>query len=152
MQQRDPESAARIHPHDSQRIQRALEVLALSGKPLGEHWQQQQDDILFADWEIVTLEPEDRPELHARLARRLESMIRGGLAAEVHDLLLRPVFRLDPACVWSVTAVIEHVSERIPRNGRQNVRCNNAATCTRQMTWLRSRVAAMGQLASIDDL
>ena len=48
LQTRDPESAARIHPHDSQRIQRALEVLELSGKPLREHWQQPQDDIRFA--------------------------------------------------------------------------------------------------------
>ena len=69
LQRLDPAGAARIHPHDSQRIQRALEVMMLSGIPLQDHWQQQQDDITFEDWQIVILDAVDRSLLHSRLAR-----------------------------------------------------------------------------------
>ncbi|HMA13040.1 MAG TPA: tRNA (adenosine(37)-N6)-dimethylallyltransferase MiaA, partial [Steroidobacteraceae bacterium] len=57
---RDPVAASRIHPNDAQRIQRALEVLALSGRTLDEHWQQQEGMSAFGDWRFCSLEPENR--------------------------------------------------------------------------------------------
>jgi tRNA dimethylallyltransferase len=90
---RDPASAARIHPQDAQRIQRALEVLMVSGRALGEHWGEHgeaaQDLSVFSDWQICVLEPRQRDLLHARLAQRLTVMVQAGFAAEVSNLLAR---------------------------------------------------------------
>lgn len=141
LQKRDPESAARIHPHDSQRIQRALEVLELSGKPLGEHWQQPQDDIRFADWEIVILEPADRPELHARLARRLQVMVDSGLVAEVNALVARPgVSASSPAMrLVGYRQFVEHCrGQESQERATERALYATRQLAKRQMTWLRS--------------
>jgi tRNA dimethylallyltransferase len=86
---RDPASAERIHPQDAQRIQRALEVLMVSGRSLGEHWDAAQDLSVFSDWQICVLEPRQRDLLHERLARRLTAMVQAGFAEEVSNLLAR---------------------------------------------------------------
>jgi len=84
----DPAGAARIHPHDAQRIQRALEVLALSGRALAAHWADADAPTgLFAGWTLCMLEPAARAPLHAVLAGRLTSMLRDGFVDEVRRLL-----------------------------------------------------------------
>ena len=87
--QRDPAAAARIHPNDAQRIQRALEVLALSGRTLDEHWQSQQQLSVFGDWNFCSLETDNRALLHQRIAERLDAMLAAGFADEVSHLLAR---------------------------------------------------------------
>jgi tRNA dimethylallyltransferase len=86
---RDPRSAARIHPHDAQRIQRALEVLALSGRTLEQHWESTSSLSSFSDWTICVMEPVHREQLHQRIERRLDAMLEQGFAAEVSNLLAR---------------------------------------------------------------
>jgi tRNA dimethylallyltransferase len=86
---RDPAAAARIHPNDAQRIQRALEVIALSGRTLDEHWQAQQPMSVFGDWRFCSLESDNRSLLHQRIAERLDAMISAGFADEVSHLLAR---------------------------------------------------------------
>ena len=86
---RDPAAAARIHPHDAQRIQRALEVLELSGRTLDEHWQAQQPMSVFGDWNFCSLESDNRELLHRRIAQRLDAMLTSGFADEVSQLLAR---------------------------------------------------------------
>jgi tRNA dimethylallyltransferase len=87
---RDPDSAGRIHPHDAQRIQRALEVLELSGRSLTEHWQDAEAPSAFGDWRIAVLNPANREQLHAVLDRRLHAMMAAGFTEEVSNLLQRP--------------------------------------------------------------
>jgi len=87
--QRDPAAAARIHPNDAQRIQRALEVLALSGRTLDEHWQSQQQLSVFGDWNFCSLETDNRALLHQRIAERLDAMLAAGFTDEVSHLLAR---------------------------------------------------------------
>ena len=98
---RDPLGAARIHPHDAQRIQRALEVLALSGQTQTAHWSSAAHGSSgFEHWLICMLEPGDRARLHAAQAERIELMLRDGFLEEVRGLLARglksdaPVLRL----------------------------------------------------------
>lgn len=98
---RDAAGAARIHPNDAQRIQRALEVLTLSGRALDEHWVNAPPQASqFANWTICMLEPDERSLLHAALEARLEAMLQTGFVAEVEALLARgldessPVLRL----------------------------------------------------------
>jgi tRNA dimethylallyltransferase len=86
---RDAAAAARIHPNDAQRIQRALEVLELSGRTLSEHWQEAQELSAFDDWQICILEPAQRELLHVRLAARLDAMLAAGFTEEVSNLLAR---------------------------------------------------------------
>jgi tRNA dimethylallyltransferase len=84
----DAKSAARIEPADRQRIQRALEVHAVTGRPLsdfhGEPAAQSGLDALR-----ISLEPSDRGELHARIAERFRAMLDAGLVAEVESLRAR---------------------------------------------------------------
>jgi tRNA dimethylallyltransferase len=84
----DPTAASRIHPNDPQRIQRALEVYLVSGRPISE-WQRgtrPAHGLVFERWALV---PTDRAVLHARIADRFAAMMRAGLLEEVHALRSR---------------------------------------------------------------
>ncbi|WP_233151613.1 tRNA (adenosine(37)-N6)-dimethylallyltransferase MiaA [Pelomonas sp. KK5] len=82
----DPVTAARLAPNDSQRIQRALEVCTLAGRPMSELHQQRSEGV---DWPLLSLEPKDRAWLHERLALRFEQMLAAGLVDEVKALRAR---------------------------------------------------------------
>ncbi len=90
----DPESAARIHPNDPQRIGRALEVYELTGRPLSQL--QQRDGSEALPYRVIKLvrAPRDRAELHRRIERRFHQMLEQGFEQEVRGLLAR--WRLDP--------------------------------------------------------
>ena len=78
----DPTTAARLAPNDSQRIQRALEVHRLSGRPLSA-WHTAPDGRTPP---LITLEPIDRAWLHARIGERFAAMLAAGFVDEVHRL------------------------------------------------------------------
>ncbi|HNU10374.1 MAG TPA: tRNA (adenosine(37)-N6)-dimethylallyltransferase MiaA [Rubrivivax sp.] len=84
----DPRTAARLAPHDAQRIQRALEVYAASGRPLSD-WQGQARRTDAAAWPMLSLEPVSRAWLHARIAERFAAMLDAGLLEEVQRLRAR---------------------------------------------------------------
>jgi tRNA dimethylallyltransferase len=89
----DPSTAARLHPTDSQRLQRALEVCTLSGRPMSallaesEH---QRPDYNFLS---IGLLPSDRAVLHTRIAERFDAMLTAGLDDEVR--MLRQKYNLN---------------------------------------------------------
>ena len=85
----DPEAAARIHPNDPQRIQRALEVFELSGRPISA-WQRDTRPEHGLRWSRWALVPADRAALHARIAARYAQMLDAGLLTEVQRLLALP--------------------------------------------------------------
>ncbi|MEH6584264.1 MAG: tRNA (adenosine(37)-N6)-dimethylallyltransferase MiaA [Halioglobus sp.] len=88
----DPESAARIHPNHSQRLGRALEVYRSSGITLTEWQARQGGQPLPADrYRVLQLAicPQDRAELHRRIALRYEGMLAAGFLAEVAALRAR---------------------------------------------------------------
>ncbi len=79
----DPETAARLHPTDAQRVQRALEVFRLAGRPMSAlHAEGQQQKPPF-DFISIGLLPSDRGVLHARIADRYDAMLKAGLEDEV---------------------------------------------------------------------
>lgn len=85
----DPVTAARLAPNDSQRIQRALEVLRVAGRPLSSfHGAQRVSPVLKPD-AFVSLEPQDRAWLHERIAQRFDAMLAGGFLEEVERLRAR---------------------------------------------------------------
>jgi len=83
----DPVTATRLAPGDAQRIQRALEVHRVSGKPLSE-WHG-AERTAAADLPLVSLEPVARNWLHRRIAQRFDAMLAAGLVDEVRALRAR---------------------------------------------------------------
>ena len=79
----DPATAARLHPTDSQRLQRALEICRLSGRPMSELLAESQRQAPPYDFLSIGLLPSDRSVLHARIARRFDEMLLAGLDDEV---------------------------------------------------------------------
>ncbi len=88
----DPTTAARLKPNDSQRIQRALEIYLLTGKPMSELLAKAAKTELPFSILPIALEPSDRAVLHARIAARFDAMLEsadGGLLDEVRRLRAR---------------------------------------------------------------
>jgi len=141
----DPQTAARLAPNDSQRIQRALEVVRLAGRPLGDFWETQRAAALPFRLLTVALVAPERRALHERIARRFHAMLDAGLVAEVESL--RAQYRLHaglPAmrCV-GYRQVWEMLEGRLPASElaeRGIVATRQLAK--RQITWLRGFRAA----------
>lgn len=89
----DPDAAARLEPTDAQRIQRALEIVRLTGRPLAESYARRE--MAPPPWRLlpIALAPSTRSVLHARIAQRFEHMLAAGLLDEVRHLRAR--YRLD---------------------------------------------------------
>jgi tRNA dimethylallyltransferase len=136
----DPTSAARIHPNDAQRIQRALEVVLGSGRPISD-WQRDTvpaHALRLQRWALV---PADRAALGARIAARFDRMIDAGFVDEVRALQARP--GLSPAAP-SLRAVgyrqlWEHAAGREPLAAAiERARAATRQLARRQLTWIRS--------------
>jgi tRNA dimethylallyltransferase len=94
LQRVDPVTAARLFPNDAQRIQRALEVFQLSGRPLsafhsGGSGRGHDPASPLSESQLLSLEPQDRGWLHARIAERFEAMLAAGLLDELRALRAR---------------------------------------------------------------
>jgi len=85
----DPQAANRIHPNDPQRIQRALEVFEISGKPISHFFAQARQERLPYRQIKLIIAPEDRKLLHEKIAQRFYKMLQQGLLEEVNGLFLR---------------------------------------------------------------
>ena len=138
----DPEAAARIHPNDPQRLQRALEVYELTGTPLSELQRSQQADQPLP-YRIVKLAvaPADRTILHERIAQRYELMLQNGLIDEVEALRKRGDLHQDMPALRAVgyRQVWEYLSGSLTYT--EMVERGIIATrqlAKRQFTWLRS--------------
>ena len=82
----DPQTAARLHPTDSQRLQRALEICRLSGRPMSELLAESEKQRPAYNFLQIGLLPSDRSVLHDRIARRFDEMLLAGLDDEVRRL------------------------------------------------------------------
>lgn len=85
----DPESGRRIRPNDPQRIQRALEICLVSGRPASSFHQGRGPDRLVRSLMLVIC-PADRAVLHRRIERRWSRMLELGMIEEVERLMARP--------------------------------------------------------------
>lgn len=150
----DPQAANRIHPNDPQRIQRALEVYEISGKPLSSFFSQSGPDLPYQIIKII-IAPEDRALLHEKIALRFKQMLAQGLIPEVEKLYQRS--DLSPALpsiravgyrqVWSYLEGeydLETMSEKAIIATRQLAK--------RQFTWLRREVDAHSFVSGDENL
>jgi len=85
----DPESGARIHPNDNQRIQRALEVYQITGKTLTELQKSQPQKQNAWKLKLVALKPQSRDQLREDIALRFQQMLDSGFEHEVRELMKR---------------------------------------------------------------
>lgn len=91
----DPQAASALEPTDAQRIQRALEIVELTGRPLAESYARREEEAIRHRTLTLALAPSDRSVLHRRIEQRFDTMIKAGLLDEVRAL--RQKYRLDPA-------------------------------------------------------
>ena len=135
----DPETAARLHPTDAQRVQRALEVFRLAGRPMSAlHAEGQQQKPPF-DFISIGLLPSDRGVLHARIADRYDAMLKAGLEDEVTMLRKKYALSLNlPSmrCVGyrQVWEVQDGLSPRAEMRDRGIYATRQLAK--RQITWM----------------
>lgn len=85
----DPVAAARIHPNDPQRVQRALEVYQLTGKSMTQlHLEAKAEEIPYQQIKVI-IAPEERSVLHEKIALRFKVMLQQGFVEEVEALYQR---------------------------------------------------------------
>jgi tRNA dimethylallyltransferase len=136
----DPVTAARLSPNDAQRIQRALEVWELTGKPISELQKSASPELPFK-LKAFALVPEDRAELHKRIAERFDRMLKDGLVEELKEL--RRKFELHAAlpsmrCVGYRQAWGFLEGEFGKAELREKGIAATRQLAKRQLTWLRS--------------
>ncbi|MEJ2481115.1 MAG: tRNA (adenosine(37)-N6)-dimethylallyltransferase MiaA [Acidihalobacter sp.] len=137
----DPAAAARIHPNDPQRLQRALEVYRLSGVPLSELQQRRRVGAFPFRALRLALLPVDRERLHERIERRFENMLVQGLINEVAHLYERG--DLDLSCPSMRAVGYRQVWRHLDGEYDREEMSRQAVVATRQlakrqMTWLRA--------------
>jgi tRNA dimethylallyltransferase len=142
----DPATAQRIKPNDSQRIQRALEVIRLTGTPMSEVLKPRSETLASFRFLSIALIPSDRTRLHERIAERFSAMLDAGLVEELHALRSRlPLRETAPSmrCVGYRQAwqFLEGRLSEAELRDRGIYATRQFAK--RQLTWLRSMENAL---------
>lgn len=144
----DPLAASRIKPADGQRIQRALEVIALSGEKLSD-LQQATAPAIAATFVNIGLMPADRSRLHQNIRARFMAMLDAGLLAEVAGLLeLEGVSASSPSMrAVGYRQIVAHLlGESSLTDATESAIVATRQLAKRQMTWMRG----MGQMQLVD--
>src|SRR5712691_9106429 len=137
----DPETAARLKPTDAQRIQRALEVFRISGKPMSQLIGRGKSAALPFRLIELALVPSDRAVLHRRIEARFDAMLERGLVEELRAL--RERYALRPGlpsmrCV-GYRQVWQFLEGQIDRDELRNRGIfATRQLAKRQLTWLRA--------------
>lgn len=144
----DPVASERIHPNNFSRIERALEVYAITGQNLT-HWIENQPsqpvqvrhDCRYVEFGLEQLE---RATLHTRIETRLDEMIENGLVDEVRELQKRPNLNVECTSMKAVgyAQLWQSIKEQpeTPYNSeiREEILAATRQLARRQLTWMRS--------------
>ncbi|HEY0179638.1 MAG TPA: tRNA (adenosine(37)-N6)-dimethylallyltransferase MiaA [Dokdonella sp.] len=140
----DPVAAVRIQPGDTQRIQRALEVITLTGRPLSEQLGALRERL---PWRVLKLAlvPADRALLHARIAGRFDAMLAAGFLDEARRLHADETLHADLPAMRAVgyrqaLACLDGATDAA--TFRQQAIFATRQLAKRQTTWLRSELDA----------
>jgi tRNA dimethylallyltransferase len=137
----DPTTAARLMPNDMQRIQRALEVIEISGESMTSLFAKQTSEVLPYNLLKIALIPSDRKVLHARIEARFEAMLKDGFVDEVKFLLKKyPTLTKESTAMRCVgyRQALEHLNgdyDAAELHDRSIFATRQLAK--RQLTWLR---------------
>ena len=148
----DAETAARLEPNDTQRIQRALEVHAIAGETMTSLFAKQTSEALPYNLLKIALLPSDRAVLHARIETRFVQMLKDGFVDEVKALQLKyPSLTADATSMRCVgyRQALEHLAgEYDVTELRDRGIFATRQLAKRQLTWLRG----MKDIVEIDCL
>lgn len=153
--QRDPAAAARLKPTDAQRIQRALEIVYITGRPLADAYASRTDAPPPYRLIALGLMPSDRAALHQRIARRFDAMLQHGLVDELAAIRRRYVLSANLPSMRAVgyRQAWEYIEGRCDYEGlRMKGIAATRQLAKRQMTWLRAMSATKIMDCLADDL
>ena len=151
----DPDAAARLQPRDAQRIQRALEIVRLTGQPLAASYARREAAADTHRYLPIALCPGDRAVLHARIERRFDAMLLAGFVDEV--AALRDKYHLTPElpsmrCVGYRQA-LEYLDGEVSLSTfRDKGIFATRQLAKRQLTWQRNFRDNWTDLAEVDSL
>ena len=141
----DPIAAQRIHPNDPQRIQRALEVHAISGMNMTEWFAQSQANAWQYPTIKIIISPAEREVLHSRIATRFHAMLEQGFIEEVQALYARADLNLSLPSMRAVgyRQVYLYLAGELPFSqvAEQGIIATRQLA-KRQLTWLRAEKEA----------
>ena len=139
LRQHDPDSAARLHPSDQRRIIRAAEVWLETGKTITQHNRETQAVPPKYTPLWLGLDFTDRAELYARIDRRVDLMMAGGLIEEIQSLLhngtpptataLQAIGYKEPMAALRGEMTMAEAVDKIKQESRRYAK--------RQLTWFR---------------
>ncbi len=146
LQHKDPRAASRIHPNDPQRIQRALEVIHISGERMSDLQDKPVAEALGYKIHKIIVSPEPRSVLHERIERRFDLMIAAGFIDEMRLLFARSDLNANLSSMRAVgyrqawawlqgDYTFEQMREKAIVATRQLAK--------RQLTWLRREPASV---------
>lgn len=154
LQALDPEAAARIHPNDPRRIQRALEVHALTGRNITAWQRETRGTVADYRWLRYALWPSDRGAQAAALVERFDAMLAAGLGDEVRRLHARGDLHEALPAIRSVgyRQLWEWCEGRASlAQARERAIVATRQLCKRQMTWLRAEEGMENAFAGATD-
>jgi tRNA dimethylallyltransferase len=143
----DPLTAERLQPNDSQRVQRALEVYQITGKPMSalladSPSEDGREGSAIPGWiNLVSLEPSDRSRLHQNLEKRFDEMMANGLIEEVQALKKNQELHADLPAIRSVgyRQAWEYLDGQTDlEQMRYKALAATRQLGKRQLTWLRA--------------
>jgi tRNA dimethylallyltransferase len=141
LQKTDPQTATKLKPTDSQRIQRAMEVFHLTGKTLSELQRISPPQKLPYKAINIAVTPSDRSFLHDKINRRFLEMMRLGFIEEVEQLYKRGDLKLSLPSMRSVgyRQVWQYLAGQITRDQMlEQIPIATRQLAKRQLTWLRT--------------
>lgn len=146
LRQKDPQAASRIHPNDPQRIQRALEVISVSGQSMSDLYDKTSAYELDYRLHKIVISPEPRSVLHQRIEQRFDLMIAAGFVDEMKSLFARS--DLNPALPSMRAVGYRQAWEWLEGKCTFDEMREKAIVATRQLakrqlTWLRRESASV---------
>lgn len=148
LKQVDPTTAVRIHPNNYSRIERALEVFRVSGKPMSQNLETQREISVFDRMQCkyieISLLNVSRAELHNRIEARVRNMLDLGFIDEVKTLMQRPRLSLKAMSMRAVgyRQVWKHLASSstpsIDSTTLNSIVAGTRQLARRQLTWLRN--------------
>ncbi len=138
----DPAAAARIHPHDLRRIERALEVYEKTGRPISEL--QRQFGTLSEKYDVILMGlRRSKEDLHERIGRRVEQMMRSGLADEVRRLACGPALGKEASQAVGYRELLAHLKgECALEEAVEQIKLRTRQFAKAQATWFK-RIAGV---------
>ncbi len=145
----DPEAAGRIHPNDTRRTIRALEVYELTGTPISALQQQWSQDRAHRDVQVVAIEWPVQ-ELNRRINARVRQMVDDGLVDEVRSLQSQGLLGVQAREALGYKQVLTHLEGGAPlEDAIEQIKIETRRYAKNQRTWLRRLIAEQRRLADI---